>query len=228
MSGFVYSPITVLIVTYDRPDEVRTTISALQSNIHYSGLVHWHIADDGSPKDYIGGIQSAFPDICFVSTVTRRQGWGANVNTALKIIPSDLIFLCEDDYVAKRPLDFDSGAFLLSEPLIGNVRYDGLDGHRLTLKIMEFKNEFGRVPYLLIEKGSADLNVYSHRPHLIHRRFHESYGFYDEGCKLGETEEKFAHRVKDSDGVAVVSLYDGLSLAFDHVGKSRQGTEEDR
>ena len=35
-----------------------------------------------------------------------------------------------------------------------------------------------------------------HGPHLKHRRFHDYFGLYPEGMKLGETEEAFCHQCK--------------------------------
>ena len=75
---------------------------------------------------------------------------------------------------------------------------------------------------------SSHLNVYSNRPHLRHRRLHDKLGMYKEGLPLGHTETEYAHRVKDNIGIAEVAvLQNGIERAFDHIGKSRQGTEMD-
>lgn len=224
-----YPPTTIVIITYDRPEEIRATITALKKYLRYEGLLHWHIADDSSPVGYLEGIQTAFPEICFTITVTKRKGWSANVNKALQAIASDFIFLCEDDYVARKYLDLTAGvSLLLAEPSCGLVRYDGLAGHDLTLHLTEFQNTAGRTAYLVIERSSQCLNIYSNRPHLKHRRFHQFYGWYKEGLHLGETEEEFAHRVRDKEGGPTIAiLADGIERAFDHIGHSRQGTEHD-
>ena len=84
--------------------------------------------------------------------------------------------------------------------------------------------------YMILERYSPHLNVYSNRPHLKHRRFHSKYGPYSETTPLGMTETEFAHRVKDIgvDGPLLAILADGVVRAFDHIGKSRQGTELDK
>lgn len=224
-----YPPVTVVIITYNRPNEIKATITALKKYLRYDGLLHWHIADDGSPAGYLDGIREAFPDICFTATVTERKGWGANVNAALQFVASDFVFMCEDDYVARKLLNINDGvSLLLALPTIGLVRYDGLAGHDLVLHLTEFQNNAGLTAYLSIEPSSRHLNIYSNRPHLKHRRFHECYGWYKEGLKLGETEEEFAHRVRNKiGGLGIAILTDGLERAFDHIGHSRQGTEYD-
>jgi len=220
--------VTVLIVTWNRPEEIRRTINALQGYLIYPNLA-WHIADDNSPGDYLPALRADFPHLKFTTTVTDRKGWGANVNLALKTIATNYIFSCEDDYVAYHILDLETGVELMElRENIGLVRYDGLSGHiGLDLSVQEAKT-MGRLDYLQIVKDkSSHLNVYSHRPHLKHVRFHKAYGSYKEGVTLGECEEDFAHRVKGSDGPGLAILTNGIPRAFDHVGKSRQGTPED-
>lgn len=223
-------PITISIITYDRPVEVKRTIQALRDHLKYSGLLHWHLADDGSPSGYIPDIKAAFPDIEFTVTVTHRKGWGINANTAIRSIASDYIFFCEDDYVARRDINLTHGILLMEKDTnIGLVRYDGLAGHTLNLELREYKQNGIRFDYLNIEHDSPHLNVYSHRPHLKHKRFHEAYGTYPEGLSLADTESGFAHHVKDTpDGPKLTALADGIERAFDHIGKSRQGTSEDQ
>jgi glycosyltransferase involved in cell wall biosynthesis len=226
-----YPDLTVLIVTFDRPKEIRAVIEALQRRINYHGKVHWHIADDGTPGTYLPDLYQDFRELHFTATQTQRKGWGANVNKALRHIRDDYIFLCEDDYVAKRPINLNRGvAVLESQPELGLIRYDGISGHiGIRLTVREARSGAGVVDYLELDLNhSGHLNCYSNRPHLRHRRFHDTVGYYAEGRPLGVTEEGYAHRVLDADpqsGIAV--LGDGVARAFDHIGKSRQGTEFD-
>ncbi len=225
--------ITILIVTYDRPTEIRRTIDALRDKIQYAGPLRWHIADDGSPGEYVTEIVRDYQEnLDITATVTPRLGWGANVNKALQHPRmTDLIFLCEDDYIALHPLNFNYGAaLLLSSDELGVVRYDGLEGHvGLNMWLKECKVAGDTFSYLEIDREkSTHLNIYSNRPHLRHRRWHDALGLYPENLPLGKTEETYAHRVRnrlDAPGFAV--LMDGLPRAFDHIGKSRQGTEKD-
>jgi len=223
-------PVTILIVTYDRPQEIRRTINALLHRIQYQGKLRWHIADDGSPGNYVPDILDEFHHLDVHHSITNRKGWGANVNKALASIPTDYIFLNEDDYVAFRDMDLTHGVALLeANKELGAVRYDGLEGHKLNLKLRESETTVGRLNYLRIVKDSPDLNVYSHRPHLKHRRLHDQLGTYTENISLGETEDDFAHRVKDHEGPPHIAILpSGIPRAYDHIGKSRQGTSLDQ
>jgi len=226
-----------MLITYDRPKEIRRVIDALQARIQYpTEQLRWHLADDESPNDYIPLIQRDYPNLHFTATVTQRKGWGCNVNKGLHYIRNMLhcnyVFSCEDDYVALCPLNLRDGVLIMEEvKAVGLVRYDGVSAHFLNLYLREVKLDTGRaMDYLIIDKNSPHLNVYSHRPHLKHYRFHDKYGFYKEGRSLGYTETEFAHRVKDEgiDGPLMVILPDGIPRAFDHIGHSRQGTALDK
>lgn len=226
-----FPPLTILIVTYDRPREIREVIDALQKTIDYSGDIRLHIADDGSPGNYVAELLNEYHYLSPSHTITDRQGWGANVNKALRSISTDYIYLNEDDYVPYRVINLTSGVALLeAQENLGIVRYDGIEGHTLDLKLREADTRIGRLNYLHISKHSPHLNVYSHRPHLKHRRLHDLIGYYSEGLPLGETEEEFAHRIKDKYGDKpphVAVLPNGIERAFNHIGASRQNTVHD-
>lgn len=229
-----WPPVTVLIVTYDRPREIRLVIDALRRHLNYPGKLRWHLADDSSPDGYVTQLKRDYPKLGFSVTVTDRKGWGANVNKAMVYAwdkHSDFVFLCEDDYVAKRPIDLRSGvAVLAADKAIGLIRYGGIAGHLLDLQLREVKTDIGKVQCLHIMKSSPHLNIYSNRPQLKHRRFHDCVGMYDEDKRLADTEVAFAHQVRDKyDGCPkVTALWDGIAMAFDHIGKSRQGSELDQ
>lgn len=229
MSDSTWPPVVVLIVTYDRPAEIRATIEALRRHLIYKGELLWAVCDDGSPNGYLGSIRNSFPSLDIAISRTERRGWGANVNRGLRsLVHKHYCFLLEDDYVALRDIDLTSGIALLEAlPDLGAVRYDGIAGHGLDLELRETDTMVGRLNYLRIRKSSSFLNVYSNRPHLTSPRFRETYGDYIEGKTLGETEESFAHQVRDKKGPDIACLADGIALAFDHIGTSRQHTVED-
>jgi len=223
--------VTIAIITFSRTREIRRTIDALQTHLKYPPeRLRWHIADDNSPGTYIADLLRDFPELNFTYTVTNRKGWGVNVNTALRQIKSNYVFLCEDDYLAHSPIDLTQGVRLMQlRPEVGLVRYDGLCGHiGQSLRLCE-AHPRGRLDYLIIEPELTHGHfTYSHRPHLKHRRFHEYYGLYAERLPLADTEVEFAKRVmRMVDGPQIAILSDGIPRAFEHIGESRQGTEED-
>jgi len=223
--------LTVVIVTYDRPVEIRRTITALQEHLHYDGRVHWHLADDGTGGDYVPALVQDYPNLGWSWTITGRGGWGRNVNRALAAVETEHVFLCEDDYVAHDDLDLNAGVLVMDTVRAGIVRYDGLSGHLgLRLTVLEAETTRGVIPYLEIDRdASTHLNVYSNRPHLRHQpRLLAALGPYPEGLPLGQTETTYAHWVREvPDCPPVVILQNGVRRAFDHVGKSRQLTALD-
>lgn len=221
--------VAIVIVTYNRPREIRLTINALRKNIVYPGALVWVLADDSSPGYYLQDIQKDYPDVPFVPIITHRGGWGRNVNNALKALKHKYVFLIEDDYISRFPVHLDWGVALMeAKQDIGLVRYDGVAGHNLNLRLRTEKTCLGDIAYCIIDHDSPHLNVYSNRPHLKKRTFHEYYGYYPEGLHLGDTEEHFAHRVKDKkNGPSIAILPDGIISAFDHIGRSWKGSKED-
>lgn len=86
------------------------------------------------------------------------------------------------------------------------------------------------------EWGPFGFFRYSNRPHLKHRRFHAAYGSYQEGKTLAETEQAMNHVITDrwentpvvgTNPPSIVVPANWTFWHFDHIGKSRQGTEED-
>jgi len=228
----MWPDVAILLVTYNRPIEIRKVINALTANIQYPGKLHWYLADDNSPETYLPLLFQEYSRLNFSATVTNRQGWGANVNKGLLHLKEDYIFLIEDDYVSLRPIYLDRGiAVLETVPTLGVIRYDGIEGHtELQLSLKEAKNtQIGTIPYLQINRAPSNhLNIYSNRPHLRHRRLHDILGMYKESLPLGATESNYAHRVKSTELCPEFAiLSDGIQRAFDHIGHSHQGTSED-
>lgn len=247
--------IAIQICTYDRPEEIVETLTALWTYLDYPrDRIKLYVSDDASPKGYIPKLKklAVFKEVetDFI-VMPENGGWGRNVNTGLRMIQEDIIFFLEDDYVLEMEFDLRIGVGLLAtKSNVGMLRYRGTAGSHLVMHQFEgdlsnyksdsaFPSEWlegsGSVPwkvtYLQIDGGSPDLWIYSNGPHLKHRRFHEFYGLYPEGVRLGETEERFAHQVKDlmmhegAPGIAI--LPDWVVMRWDHIGKSYQFGEKD-
>lgn len=214
--------IAIQLCTYDRYDEIKRTVEALQDNLKYPhDKISLYVCDDSSPGKYISKLKRLnlfhYWETSFIST-PQNGGWGRNVNNGLKQIPEDYIFFLEDDYVLEYPLDLRIGVALLEKkPHLGMLRYRGSAGghfvfHQFEADLSSFSKESSfvnqddwfegaktvpwKVTYLQFDSGSPELYIYSHGPHLKRKNFHSIYGMYPEGLKLGETEEVFAHSVK--------------------------------
>ena len=212
-----YPPLTILICTYDRPNEIRHTITSLYKNLRYPNRI-WHIADDGTSGNYVGDIidwmKGSFPagkTMRVNYTITNRRGWGANVNKALKALSTQFVFFTEDDYVLMRPLEMKAHVALMKrDPNIGMVRY-GIVGHSFSaiLKEADIKEAFpefvqgdpnctgsihpGKINYWeldMLDRENRPFNgyKYSNRPHLKKIKFHDVYGYHPVGKSLAQTE----------------------------------------
>ena len=246
--------IVILIITYDRYDELKQTMYALQSLAHYpKDKLHVVVSDDSTGGTKLANLSrikafQAWGDggIDIIET-EQRSGWGKHVNWAInkakEMYPkAEYIFQIEDDYVLQSELDLAEGVALLdARPNIGMLRYRGTAGGHYIYHQFEAEtavSDGGKTTYLQLDNASHNLYVYSNGAHLKRLRskdgydsFHEFYGAYDEGRKLGETEEMFAHRVKDKmkqgNAPAIAILPDWVNMHFDHIGKSFQNTEVD-
>ena len=222
--------ITVIFVTWNRRQELLTTVGAFLHFVQYDhSKLHLHIADDNSPQPYIFDVIREFPNYHWTYSVTNRLGWGANVNLAISEAKTDYIYLNEDDYVAQSPINLKDGVRVLENVSnVGCIRYNHLIGHLgMQLRVEETEDTEGIVHYLrILKKESTFPYVYSNRPHLQHRRFWETYGKYPEGRKLGSTEEIYMSIVKGSIGPDVAILYNG-TIDYLHIGKTNQLSTND-
>ncbi len=250
--------VTIVVCTYDRPKEIRATLRSLFQHIQYpADKITWHIADDGTPGDYISGVlrwalmdESTYALAQYSATVTDRKGWGANVNKALKDVTTDYVYFTEDDYVLNRTLRLDAYVAMMEQaPTVGMVRF-GIAGHSLTCHLNEIDisnwlpdylegssnlgySGKGKINTWVIDKrfstGPFSFYRYSNRPHLKHRRFHEAYGLYPEGLTLAQTEHRMNNQFYDGpDSPYIVCPADWTTWHYEHIGVSRQGSELER
>lgn len=246
--------ITFILITYKRSKELRRTLDALMRHIVYPReLLRWVIADDCSGDGYTDDLRnvSRYESLNLEFSVTpKNSGWGVNANTALGYVArnhpdTELVFQIEDDYVLTKALDLRAGAALMSvKPEIGMLRYRGTAGthlvfHQLEADINAYLPDYqegvglsGKLTYCLIDGNSPSLYIYSHGAQLKRLSFHSFYGAYPEGQKLGTTEERTAHIVKDGmklpNAPCIAILPEWIALHFNHIGESRQHTEMDK
>lgn len=220
--------VDVVVVHFNRPRELAETFESLREHLHYPAL-RWVVADDHSPDDVFEFVKAEVqPDIIF--RTKERSGLGINTNNALKRLASDFVFLTMDDRVLTRPIDLMPGVDVLARyEEFGMVRYGGLTGHDLTCRLRQLNS--AEPPHYdvweLLKKQSKFLYVYSGGPHLKHRRFHDAYGLYVEGYKLGYTEEEFAHRFVGMDGPRIFCFPEFVLNYFEHIGHTWQLGEHD-
>jgi len=243
--------IAIQICTFNRYDEIRKTVEALQELIIYPpDKITLYVCDDSSPGSYLTKLKRLkifkYWNTVFLTT-PERGGWGKNVNNGLRQIKEEIIFFVEDDYVLTHDLDLRVGVALLSlNKYVGMVRYRGTAGTHIVYHGNELDiSDYGlmymagacdlpdRLYYLQLDMNSPSLYVYSHGAHLKTKQFHRVYGLYPEDRGLANTEESYAHMVKDrmranpDTALGITIFPEWIPMRWDHIGISYQGSDED-
>lgn len=212
--------LAVIVPTYNRPDIVRTCILRLQEHLHYSGSVTYLVGDDSEVPLSAPALEGLRNVLIFNGP---RNGLGANLNLLLRAALSsnfNLYLQMDDDHWLMKPLDLDPHVqHLVDDPTAGCIRLMGISGHHYTAQLKQ--------SYWKLLWDAPELYLASMRPHLKHRRFHDVYGLYPEGLKLGQTEETFCHQCREYahlyGGPDVLVPLDVLTeSSWTHVGDSWQ------
>lgn len=250
----IFPPVNIGVITYNRPNEIRLTLTSLLNHIRYSGEVTIIVADDSSPGEYREDLMRWWQDQktswrMQIAKTHRNLGWGGNANNLLRhaFHTAPYLYFTEDDYLLTTRLDLDVGVALMeNEPGLGLLRYRATAGTPLVYvghetnisNLMPDFREYegygvGKVQWLELDGRSNSLWLYSNGPHLKRAQFHEVYGLYPEGLKLGQTEESYAHMVIDRVRTAALApklgiMPDWIHMKFQHIGISYQGTVHDK
>lgn len=202
-----YPPVSVIIPTYNRPDTLARCLYGLETMVDaYKGPVSFWVGNDGNAlvipnktKIMEWGDRPLifdYPEWQSRNSITILEGstgsLGANLNRLLRATSDDIILQLDDDHHLQSSLDIAPHVERL-------MRDDGAGWIRLWLPectcdgthYYHFQATM-KGGYWAI-KPEGELYGPSNRPHLKHRRFHEHFGYYPEGAKLGATEEGFCH-----------------------------------
>jgi glycosyltransferase involved in cell wall biosynthesis len=179
--------VAVVVITYQRADVLRGTLDRLRQHLAYSGALRYVVADDGSTD----GTHALLEQMDIEPVITQRGGLGANTNAGLRraFEETPFVYVQQDDMWLNTRLDLDRHVLTLrDDQAAGFVRLWGVAGHRYVARLDE--------QYWRIRWDSPELYIPSDRPHLVHARFHETYGFYPEGRPTGDTEEAWSHQCR--------------------------------
>lgn len=181
------------IPAYNRPNTIRITVEKLLTNLKYDGRIHILVSEDGD----IGKTEEALAEYDQYGVVTvisgAGRGLGVNLNTILSIARGrkfEFIMNMDDDHWLEKPLDITPHVkHLMEDEEAGWIRFYGIGHHNYVGDL--------RGRYWYVRWNSPELYIPSFRPHLKHIRFHDHFGNYPEGLKLGATEEGFCHKCRD-------------------------------
>lgn len=209
--------ICVLLTTYKRTEYAVRTIEAVKKNLQWP-QVWWYISDDGSPPEHTHLLQQAIGSSYNIRVFnSNRQGVGYGMNMCLSDIfaSTDLVLVLEDDWELVSPLDLRPYVnLLMNQATYGMVRFGYLSAGLTGTTV----SEEGRLFWKLT--SSNDQYRFTGHPGLRHKRFHEIYGYYDEGLAPGNTELSMCGKVNAKiDGPAILYPAEcGAWGFFGHIG----------
>ena len=215
--------VTILIISYNRPEQLQKTIDALKSYVVYPReKLRWIVADDCSTDGNVKRV--ATTNGCqFVSTA-KNGGYGINMNNGLRAVKTDYVFQLQDHWILQAPLDLRLGVGVLeTRQDVGLLRYnstfDGMYGK------LEYADVSAIAPGYLSEGFKPGLTyfwlltpdtfyIYTDLPNLKHKRFHAYYGGYNENTPMHDVEFGMAEHVSNclrhhADIAPKIALMDG-------------------
>lgn len=229
-----YPPVAIMLFTYRRFSTAVRTLGALRTHLSYSGRVHVHIADDGSPPLLDGTphgealmLEAAKWAASVSRTDSEQHGYGASYNRATQVTHeiAEILLPLEDDWELQRPLHLDP----LVETLLGKYEVAcirmGYVGYTQELRGRFIPTPAGQM--LLFDPLSPEPHVFAGHARLETRQFERSVGAWPEMVPAGATEFEVSHREAARRGVAwpldVIKPSEGL---FAHIGAEAYNTHQ--
>lgn len=212
-----YPAVYILLTTYKRTDTALRTIQNIKEKLVYENY-GWYVSDDGSSQEHINAVMDAIgTDYHRYFFNSNRKGVGYGMNSCLMQLWQmgvDLVISMEDDWELNRPLDLVPYVkTLVDHPENSLIRFgylaEGLLGRTIAFE--------GQMYWNLIHDSYT--YRFAGHPHLKHRRFHDHYGYYDEGWPAGKTELSMAGKVNLKEGPNLLYPTDCATYGFfSHIG----------
>jgi len=199
--------VSVVFITYNRPDFLMDSIKAIRNNCKYPNL-ELIVSDDGTKPS----IKKFLHDLAIDKLVTSEtnQGLGANSNKGIKAGTGEYILHLQDDFecVSTEPFIEKSIQIIKTHSDVGLVRLH--HSTRFPNKI-DYKLPDG-TPYSILgfdqpKDMKNNIYIYSDHPHLKKSDFHDKSGYFTEGLKVGETEDDFCKRFNSNRNYKVATLW---------------------
>lgn len=205
--------IVVMMLTWCGPPErnqrdirleyTKKTIASLRRHLIYPRKWIWHIADDGSDREFQQEIIAMLKGDAYTLTDTKAMGdIGLNLNMGQEVafLLSDVVVFWQDDRWLQRDLDVAACVKLLMEHKdIGLIRLkphqSNMEGERAWLSGADWWK---------IDKLSPCAHTCTLGPNIRHKRFVEHYGAYKTGLAVESVENEMSYRFRRISGPGVV------------------------
>ena len=199
-----YPPVTIVMTTYfpegsdgrHRRDVASHALYSWEDNLGYKGQLRIHIADDGSYCDF----KTDWEYVTY--TRQERMGVGSSLNKGIQqaFEVSDFVLHAVDDWLLVKEFDLTPWVrVLLEREDIGLVRLGPPHPHIIGQAecLIEGIYDWGLI---LKRKYYA----FATRPFLLHKRFIDAYGWFEEGKSAVEVERLYNERFCSMSGPDIV------------------------
>lgn len=209
--------VSVVVVSYNRLDLLRQTVTSLLDKVTYPrSSLELILCDDGSPSS-IQEQMKALPFDMFLMSAQNR-GMAHNTNKGIRAASGQYVLQIQDDWECTGPGDFiDVAIELFNERQdIALIRlWDAFGGpHELCASTN------GRTAQIYINqkrwRATAGEYVYSDTPHIKRRALVSTLGLYREGWAMHKVEMDYCRRF-ESQHEAAAAFIEGYSC-FRHTG----------
>jgi len=210
--------LAICIPTYNRAQIVGQCVQAIRQNLTGAEL-HFFIGIAGNDET-----EKVFMGRTNVSPIQNLgAGLGKNLNDLLRIAfrQYDYVMQLDDDHILTKPMNIGPVLEAMEKDArLSWVRLMHVAAHNL---VADLDGSFWKVRW-----DSPEVYIASNRPHIKHRRFHETFGMYPENIKLGLTEEGFCHQCRnqakeiDKPPLVAVPLDLPTESGWEHIGQSWQ------
>jgi hypothetical protein len=211
------TPIYILLTTYQRTEYAIRTIRALKNKFHWPNI-GWWISDDGSPPGHVEALVHEIGpsyNIQFYNSARKGVGHGMNVSLQKIFDLTPLVLVMEDDWELNVDLDMTPYVSLLeNNSEMGMIRFGYISPNIQATTISAEGKLFWRFD------PNGEQYRFSGHPALRHARFHQVYGYYDEGLSAGYTELSMCGKVNAApNGPSILYPVEcGAYGFFGHIG----------
>lgn len=213
--------VSIVFISYKRFNLLKQTYDSFKKICKYPNL-ELILSDDGSPKEIQNEMRGLFFHKYLFSP--RNFGLGNNQNKGITAAEGSYILNLQDDWFCHGPSDFIEVCLTVFDELpdVGYIRLWQHPSFSIPYDVRKLKN--GLSVRVYDDKRGMDKTknryrdyIYSDRPHIKRRTFHEQIGLYREDLVFNDMEIDFCQRVEQQDAIKGAWI-EGYGDIFEHIG----------